>query len=146
MTLGVFYLYSFIVVIKARFKSAEPHSSAFITVFTAAMISASVNLYGIANITSDALIFFLNQKEYLKAALYAFSFFLGMWVFSIILFNSSFFIISGLTNQDEKEALEANNMELALMHAVIMVTLSFIISPALISIAGEFIPYPKTPF
>ena len=139
-------MYSFILVVKARFKSAEPHSFAFITVFTAAMISASVNLYCIADITSDAVSFFLSQKAYLKSFIYAVSFFSGMWLFSLILFHSSFFIISGLTTQNEKTELEANNMELALIHAVILVTLSFIISPALISIAGEFIPYPKTPF
>jgi hypothetical protein len=54
--------------------------------------------------------------------------------------------VSGFTSLDEKQALEANNMELALMHAIILITLSVIISPALMSIASEFIPYPKTPF
>lgn len=146
MTLAVIYLYTFIVVIKSRFKSEEPHSNAFIIVFTAALISASVNLYGIADITSDALSFFLNQKSYFKAAVYSLSFFSAMWIFSLILFHSSFLVISTFTKEDEKIALEANNIELASLHAVVLVTLAFILSPALLSIATEFIPYPETPF
>jgi hypothetical protein len=143
---GIVYLYSFIQVVKMRFKGGEPHTPAFITVSTAALIAASINLYGIADITSDALNFFLNQRAYVMALLYSGAFFIGMWIFSLILFHIGFLIISTLTQADEMEALEANDMELALVHAVIMVTLAFVISPALVNIAGEFIPYPKVPF
>ena len=39
-----------------------------------------------------------------------------------------------------------NNIELAIIHAVILISLSFVIAPALVKIAAEFIPYPKMPF
>jgi hypothetical protein len=146
LTFGMAYLYTFIVAVKSKFKTAEPHSNAFITVFTAALIAASVNLCAVSDISSDALSFFLSEKAYLMALLYAVSFFAAMWIFSLILFHGSFLLVSSFTAEDEIKALEANNMELALIHGVILVTLSFVISPALMSIASEFIPYPKTPF
>ena len=145
LLLGMVYLYTFILVVKSRFTSKEPHTAAYITIFTAALIASSVNLYAVADISSDAISFFLEQKSYIKAAIYALSFFTGTWIFSLILFHGSFLFVSGFTSLDEKQALEANNMELALMHAIILITLSVIISPALMSIASEFIPYPKTP-
>ena len=146
MTIGIAYLYTFILAVKARFKSAEPHSIAFVIVFTAALVSASVNLFAVAEITSDAVSFFLSQQSYLKAIFYALAFFGGMWIFSLVLFHSSFLIISSFTEEDEKEALENNNIELAMLHAVVLITLAFVISPALLSIAVEFIPYHKRPF
>jgi hypothetical protein len=50
------------------------------------------------------------------------------------------------TSQVEKHELSRNNREIAGLHGVILITLSFVIAPVLISIAAQFIPYPELPF
>jgi hypothetical protein len=39
-----------------------------------------------------------------------------------------------------------NNVEIALVHAAVLLMLSLMIAPALSSFAGGFIPYPVLPF
>ena len=55
-------------------------------------------------------------------------------------------VIGLLTPEKEEDELVKNNIELALIHSIILISLSFIIAPALTQIASEFIPYPKMPF
>jgi hypothetical protein len=69
-----------------------------------------------------------------------------MWVFSLLFFRFSFIIVGFLTPENEEDELIKNNIELAVVHAIILIALSFLIAPALIQIASEFIPYPKMPF
>ena len=69
-----------------------------------------------------------------------------MWLFSLGLFHVSFLITGMLTTESEKDELSKNNIEVALLHSIILISLSFIIAPALTKIASSFIPYPELPF
>jgi hypothetical protein len=50
-----------------------------------------------------------------------------------------------LTAENEDDELMKNNTELAWTHAAIIIILTFVIAPALVNIAADFIPYPKIP-
>ncbi len=58
----------------------------------------------------------------------------------------SFIIIGYLTPEDEKVELNKNNIELACLHTIVLVILTVVITPALIALASQFIPYPEMPF
>jgi len=143
---GIGYLFAFMWIIKRWFSHPERQSPAFITVRTAALIAASINLYSIADISSDAAFFFLESGNFRSALFYSAAFFSGMWVFSLLLFGLSYLIVGLLTPEKELEQLARNNMELALTHSVILIALAFVISPALVRVANQFIPFPDAPF
>jgi hypothetical protein len=148
MVLGINYLY-FFAKIQSRFfqRLSQPKKNhAVLIVFISSLISASINLIHIADLTADAARFFLKYGNFLNSILFAVAFVVGMWLFSLILFRVSFLIVGLLTNEKEEDELIKNNIELALIHAVILISLSFVIAPALVKIAAEFIPYPKMPF
>jgi hypothetical protein len=143
---GIAYLFATMWVIKRWFGQDGMHTPAFITVRTAALVAASINLYGISEIASDAAYFFLESGNYWKAVSFSAAFFGSMWAASLVLIGASFLLVGLLTPEKERTQLEANNMELALSHAVILITLAFLISPALVRVANQFIPFPETPF
>ena len=143
---GIAYLFAFMWVIKHWFSQPGRHTPAFVTVRVSALAAASVNLYSISEIASDAAYFFLESGDYWKALVFSAGFFGGMWAFSLLLFGLSFLVVGLLTPEKEQEQLAQNNMELALTHAVILIALAFVISPALVRVANGFIPFPETPF
>jgi hypothetical protein len=148
LTLGLAYLFLF-AKIQHRFflpLSQPRKNNAVLIVFVASLISASINLVHIAELAADAMRFFLNSNNYGFCALFSIGFFAGMWVFSLILFRLSYLVVGYLTPEKENDELLKNNIEIALMHAVILISLSFIIGPALVNIASEFIPYPEMPY
>ena len=51
-----------------------------------------------------------------------------------------------ITKENEKIELQANNIELSLIHGVVLLVLSFLIGPALNQLANSLIPYPELPF
>jgi hypothetical protein len=146
--LGIIYLFFFAKVQKLYFRRfGESNRPLAVTILMlASVIAASVNLFHIAEQTADANRFFLSAKNYMNSALYSLSYFAGMWLFSLGLFHVSFLITGMLTVEREEEELSKNNIEFALLHSVILISLSFIIAPALTKIASSFIPYPELPF
>jgi hypothetical protein len=42
--------------------------------------------------------------------------------------------------------LRKNNIEIALVHAIIILVLSFVLAPAITRVASHFVPYPTLPF
>ncbi len=148
LSLGLLYLFFFAKIQHRFFQhlSQPKKNNAVLIVFIASLISASVNLIHIADLTADTVRFFLKSGNFGSSILFAFSFFAGMWVFSILLFRLSYLVVGLLTPEKEEDELLKNNIELAIIHAVILISLSFVISPALVKIASEFIPYPKIPF
>lgn len=148
LILGLLYLFFFAKVQHRFFQhlSQPKKNNAVLIVFVASLISASVNLVHIADLAADAVRFFLKAGNYGSSILFAVSFFAGMWIFSILLFRLSYLVVGFLTPEKEEDELLKNNIELAIIHAVILISLSFVIAPALVKIAAEFIPYPKMPF
>lgn len=148
LVLGLIYLFFFAKMQHIFFqKLSQPKkNNAVLIVFIASLIAASINLTHISDLTSDAVRFFLKSEDYLKALLFSVSYFAGMWIFSLVFFRLSFIIIGFLTSEKEEDELLKNNIELAVIHAIILIALSFVIAPALVNIASEFIPYPKMPF
>ena len=73
-------------------------------------------------------------------------FFAGMWIFSYVLFRVTFFITGFLTPESELNELRKNNIEIALVHAIIILVLSFVLAPAITRVAYHFVPYPTLPF
>lgn len=148
LTLGLAYLF-FFAKVQHRFflpLSQPRKNNAVLIVFVASLISASINLVHIADLAADAMRFFLTANNYGSCALFAIGYFVGMWVFSLILFRLSYLVVGFLTPEKENDELMKNNIEIALMHAVILISLSFIIGPALVKIVAEFIPYPEMPY
>lgn len=145
---GVFYLF-FFAKIQNRFFGhlGNPKKNhAVLILYISSLISASINLVHIAEVANNAIEFFLNNGDYIKTILFVSGFFVGMWIFSIVLFRFSFLIVGFLSKEKEEDELLKNNIELALVHSIVIITLSFLISPALVNIASELIPYPKLPF
>lgn len=143
---GIAYLFATMWVIRRWFGQEGMHTPAFITVRTAALAAASINLYGISEIASDAAYLFLESDNYWKAVSFSAGFYGAMWAISLLLIGASFLLVGLLTPEKERTQLAKNNMELALSHAVILVTLAFLISPALVRVANQFVPFPKMPF
>lgn len=148
LTLGLVYLYFFAKVQHQFFLplSQPKKNNAVLTVFIASLISASINLVHIADLAADAMRFFLKNDNYTSCILFAIGYFTGMWIFSLLLFRLSYLVVGFLTPEKENDELLKNNIEIALIHAVILISLSFIIGPALVKIAAGFIPYPELPY
>jgi hypothetical protein len=145
--LGIGYMFAFTKLQQAFFaKFSNPSKNqAVLIVFISSLLMAGINLYHIADLTNQALTFFVNEKQLSNAFLYAIGYFAGMWVFSLIFFRLSYLAVGILTPENEDVELTKNNVELAWTHAVILVVLAFVIAPALTNIAAGFIPYPKFP-
>jgi hypothetical protein len=147
MTFGVFYLYSFARLKKSYLRRLGSAQNESITVlFLGGVVASAVNLVHTADAASDAILFFLEQNNPVRALLYALCFFMAAWVLSFLLFRASFWIVSKLSQEDEREELAKNNQEIAWLHVIILVVLTFVIAPAWVKIAVSFIPYPALPF
>ena len=145
---GIFYLFACYRVQQLYFRkyNLSDANTAVLTLFLATLVSASVNLVHISDIAADALRFFIGNGTTVKGLFYCLGFFVGMWVFSLILFQLSFVLVGVMTRENETDELLKNNIGLAAVHAIILVSLSFIIAPALVKLASGFIPYPEMPF
>lgn len=115
-------------------------------VLLGSILAAAINMIHIAELAASANRFFLEQSQHLKMLFFDICFFTGMWLFSFALFHLSFLLIGFITPEDETSELTKNNLEIALLHVLILVSISFIISPALVKLASGFIPYPELPF
>jgi hypothetical protein len=145
--LGIAYMFTYSIVIsKFLNKISSPKNMAILMIYFSALLSAGVNLYHISEISTNAFTFFFDKQDFVNAVLYSIGFFVGMWVFSFAFFWISFFLVGMFTSQVEKHELSMNNREIAGLHGIILITLSFVIAPVLISIASQFIPYPELPF
>lgn len=145
--LGIIYLLTYTRVKKRYLEKliGGNNRSTFILLISG-LLSASINLYTITEAISDAVIYFFRINLFLKAMSFAFSFIVTSWIFSMILFKYSFYIVGFITEENEKNELINDNYRLALLHGVILTSLSLIISPAIVKIAVSLIPYPTLPF
>jgi uncharacterized membrane protein YjfL (UPF0719 family) len=145
--LSIFYLFTF-----ARGQSnffdkyLEEKNAAILIVFGSSLLAAGINLNHISDTSSDAMRFLISQNEWAKAIGFALLFFAGMWIFSYVLFRVTFFITGFLTPESELNELRKNNIEIALVHAIIILVLSFVLAPAITRVASHFVPYPTLPF
>ena len=88
LILGILYMYAFAMLQNKFFsKLTNPKNQSVLILYIAAITSASINLIHIADISSDALLFFLDQGSYLKGISYSVAFFIGMWLFSLAFFK-----------------------------------------------------------
>ena len=145
--LSIFYLFTFARVQSNFFdKYLEEKNAAILIVFGSSLLAAGINLNHISDTSSDATRFLISQNEWAKAIGFALLFFAGMWIFSYVLFRITFFITGFLTPESELNELRKNNIEIALVHAIIILVLSFVLAPAITRIASHFVPYPTLPF
>jgi uncharacterized membrane protein YjfL (UPF0719 family) len=145
--LSIFYLFTFAQVQSNFFdKYLEEKNAAILIVFGSSLLAAGINLNHISDTSSDAMRFLISQNEWAKAIGFALLFFAGMWIFSYILFRITFFITGFLTPESELNELRKNNIEIALVHAIIILVLSFVLAPAITRLASHFVPYPTLPF
>lgn len=145
---GIAYLFLF-AKIQQRFFSrfGDVNRPLSVTILMMSSVAAaSVNLVHIADMAANANRFFMSTGEYAKSLLFTFSFFSAMWVLSLGLFHVSFLVTGWLTGESENDELMKNNIELSLLHSIILIAIAFIISPPLTKIASGFIPYPELPF
>lgn len=145
--LSIFYLFTFARVQSNFFdKYLEEKNAAILIVFGSSLLAAGINLNHISDTSSDAMRFLISQNEWVKAIGFALAFFAGMWIFSYLLFRITFFITGFLTPESELNELRKNNIEIALVHAIIILVLSFVLAPAITRVASHFVPYPSLPF
>ena len=145
--LSIFYLFTFARVQSNFFdKYLEEKNAAILIVFGSSLLAAGLNLNHISDTSSDAMRFLISQNEWAKAIGFALLFFAGMWIFSYLLFRITFFITGFLTPESELNELRKNNIEIALVHAIIILVLSFVLAPAITRVASHFVPYPTLPF
>jgi|LauGreDrversion4_1035100.scaffolds.fasta_scaffold06714_4 uncharacterized membrane protein YjfL (UPF0719 family) len=145
--LSIFYLFTFARVQSNFFdKYLEEKNAAILIVFGSSLLAAGINLNHISDTSSDAMRFLISQNEWAKAIGFALLFFAGMWIFSYVLFRVTFFITGFLTPESELNELRKNNIEIALVHAIIILVLSFVLAPAITRVASHFVPYPTLPF
>ena len=145
--LSIFYLFTFARVQSNFFdKYLEEKNAAILIVFGSSLLAAGINLNHISYTSSDAMRFLISQNEWAKAIGFALLFFAGMWIFSYVLFRITFFITGFLTPESELNELRKNNIEIALVHAIIILVLSFVLAPAITRVASHFVPYPTLPF
>ena len=145
--LSIFYLFTFARVQSNFFdKYLEEKNAAILIVFGSSLLAAGINLNHISDTRSDAMRFLISQNEWAKAIGFALLFFAGMWIFSYVLFRITFFITGFLTPESELNELRKNNIEIALVHAIIILVLSFVLAPAITRVASHFVPYPTLPF
>ncbi len=145
--LSIFYLFTFARIQSNFFdKYLEEKNAAILIVFGSSLLAAGINLNHISDTSSDAMRFLISQNEWAKAIGFALLFFAGMWVFSYVLFRITFFITGFLTPESELNELRKNNIEIALVHAIIILVLSFVLAPAITRVASHFVPYPTLPF
>jgi len=145
--MSIFYLFSFARVQSNFFdKYLEEKNAAILIVFGASLLAAGINLSHISNTSSDAMRFLISQNEWAKSIGFSLAFFAGMWVFSYLLFRFTFLITGFLTPESELDELRRNNIEIALVHAIIILILSFVLAPAMTRVASHFVPYPTLPF
>ena len=145
--LSIFYLFTFARIQSNFFdKYLEEKNAAILIVFGSSLLAAGINLNHISDTSSDAMRFLISQNEWAKAIGFALLFFAGMWIFSYVLFRITFFITGFLTPESELNELRKNNIEIALIHAIIILVLSFVLAPAITRVASHFVPYPTLPF
>jgi len=145
--LSILYLFSFSRVQSIFFdKYLEEKNAAILIVFSSSLLAAGINLTHISETSSDAMRYLLSQNDWAKAFGFSLLFFSGMWIFSYLLFRTAFLITGLLTPESEMVELRKNNIEIALIHAIIILVLSFVLAPAMARIASHFVPYPTLPF
>jgi len=148
LLLGIIYLYAFSKV-QNRFLQhlSQPRKNiAVMILFFSSLTAAAVNMIYAAGLSSDAITYFQKSNSFLNIIFFSISFFSISWVFSIALFRLSFLIVGFLTPESEDNELIKNNIELAILHAIILLSITIMLAPALVKIEAQFIPYPKIPF
>ena len=147
VVLGVVYLMSFTKVQATYFnKLSANRTNAISILYISSILAGGLVLFDISKTMTDAYNFFYDENKLGSAFLYIGLYFASAWIFSLGLFHASFFLVSKLTKEDEKAELLKNNVEIALVHAAVLLILSLMVAPALSSFAGSFIPYPELPF
>jgi hypothetical protein len=145
--LGIIYIFTFSKVQNVFFsKISQPKNQATIILYIASIGAACINLIHISDAASDAMLFFLEKEAIFKGLIYSTCFFASSWIFSFVFFKASFFIVGSLTPENEIDELIKNNKEIAWLHSIIIIALTFVIAPALNKIAVSAIPFPKLPF
>lgn len=147
LILAIIYLVSYAKVISKYLNSFfGVTNNATTTLFISSLAASGILLLSVSKVISDSYFYFYSNNSIGKAIGYSIGFCFGTWVFAVLFFFLSFQITSLLTKENEKESIRKNNVELALVHASMLVILSLTISSALVSWAISFIPYPKLPF
>jgi hypothetical protein len=129
-----------------KYLSQPQKNIAVMILFFSSLIAAAINMIYAASLSSDAINYFQKSSSFLNIVFFSFSFFIISWIFSLALFRLSFLIVGFLTVENEDDELIKNNIELAILHAVILISISIMIAPSIIKIEAQFIPYPKVPF
>lgn len=144
---GIGYLIAFAKIFERYIDSiAKPKNNALRIIYFGSITAAGINLVHISGISTQSLTFFVDSGELIKGVMFASAFYVGMWLFSYLFVRLSFIIMAAITPENESAELARNNTEIAILHVVILILLSFVISPAVVQFASEFIPYPELPF
>mgnify|MGYP006140118587 CR=1 FL=1 len=110
------------------------------------LIASAVTLVEASDLIFDTLVYYFRDAKYLSGILYSVLFTFGTIIASLLLMLLSMWIVQVITKEDELVELKNDNYRLAMMHAIILVVITILISTNLASIAAELIPFPSRPF
>ena len=145
--LGLTYVFTYSKVIKYSFKKMNiTNNTASLILLISSLAASGTNLFHISELSSSSFSFFYQRNLLLNGIMYYIAYFIAIWFFSFLFFKLSFLITGFFTPEDEKIELGKNNIELACLHSIILLILTIVITPALIAVASQFIPYPDMPF
>lgn len=113
--------------------------------YASILITSAIYLTETAELCAQANRFFMRNGEYFNAIMYSSVFFIACLLSAVLLTYSSFYVTSMITSVSEKEELANNNIELAIIHAIVLITLALITKKEFQYIISKFIPFPEIP-
>jgi hypothetical protein len=147
IVLGILYLTSYTKIQIRYFNNIyTARNNAITIIYLASVFSSGLILLDISKVMSDAFSFYYSSHNLTNGILFIGLYFILAWGVSFGLFHTSFKMVSLLTKEKEKEELKNNNVELALIHACILIILSLIIASPLSQFCASLIEYPELPF
>lgn len=145
--LGITYIFTYYKVINYSMKKMNlTKNNASLILLLGTIIASGINLHHIAELSSSSFSFFYQRNSIGNGIMLYLGYFIAIWGFSFLFYKLSFIIVGYLTPENENVELDKNNIELACLHTIVLLILTVVITPALIALASQFIPYPKMPF
>jgi len=113
--------------------------------YSGGIFGFGITLYNFSEIASGAFMYNALQEKVLIGLSYWLGFSLASFIFSLVIFRLSFYIVNISTDENEKAELAKNNYTLATVHAIVFIVVCLVVSQPLTDIGNLFVNYPKYP-
>jgi hypothetical protein len=124
-------------------KISKPKTQASGLLFVGVMFGFGLTLYHFSDISTSALYYYSSQHKLLTGIWYSVLFGVMAFVFSLIVFHITYYLIGSITHENEKAELARNNFYIAALHAAIFILICIIVTKPLTDLANTMVSYPK---